>query len=172
MPQPVCLFSFLPSFLFLAALYVQKFICVNTDKCHRSQRIIWEASPTLPPPKRQGFLVVRCCMQGLTYTKLASPHYVAEDDKLLILTLLPEDQQNRYTRKFMLITEALYELHPKPGQYRVGQSSEVGVWMIIGKAEKRCKRQYGRAAGQYHTSHQCISHSLLILQYCGKQSHS
>lgn len=58
------------------------------------------------------------------------------------------------------------------GQFKIKQSYEGGVRMIIGKIKKIYARdRYGRAAGQYHTSIKCISHSLLILQYRGKQSH-
>lgn len=37
--------------------------------------------------------------------------------------------------------------------------------------KKDARDRYGRAAGLHHASSECISHSLLTLQYCGKQSH-
>ena len=57
------------------------------------------------------------------------------------------------------------------GRYEVEQSSE-GVRVIIGTTEQKMQeRVNGRAVGQYRTSNNCISHSLSILQYYGKQSH-
>lgn len=43
--------------------------------------------------------------------------------------------------------------------------------MIVGKMEKDARDRHGRAAGPYHASPEYISHTLLILQYCRKQSH-
>jgi hypothetical protein len=50
----------------------------------------------------------------------------------------------------------------------VKQSSEEAVKMIIGKTERKKKTQrqrleFGRTSGLYHTSHECIPHSLYIL---------
>lgn len=53
------------------------------------------------------------------------------------------------------------------GCYEVKQSSERGVRLIIGKTEKQMQEtDNGRAAGQYHSSPECISHRLLIVEYC------
>ena len=45
---------------------------------------------------------------------------------------------------------------------------------VIGQGkscEKYARDRYGRAAGHYHASGKCISHSRFVLLYCGKQRH-